>query len=305
MRPGFARAIERIQTAGAPVLALDIPSGLCADTGRVLGIAVRADVTVTFIGMKRGLVTGNGPDYTGQVVLDTLEVPRCVPSDDRRQRGAAVERPSLVAAGTQSDRVQTSVRPCVDHRRRQRHGRRGGDGRGSCVTRRRRTRQRRDATRTRHGGTGAAARNHGERRRLRRADRCARRPRDRHRGRAGTRPRRLGPRAARLRDRLGQAVGRRRGRSASADPALRNDWFAGFDSDRADAARRRSGGAAGLERAGRSTRSICRGRGACRARAERRGRIERCGFARGESASGSASVCTATPVWRAREWATC
>jgi hydroxyethylthiazole kinase-like uncharacterized protein yjeF len=75
LRPGFAKAIERIQAAGAPVLALDVPSGLCADTGRVLGIAIRADVTVTFIGMKRGLVTGDGPDYTGQVVLDTLEVP--------------------------------------------------------------------------------------------------------------------------------------------------------------------------------------------------------------------------------------
>jgi ADP-dependent NAD(P)H-hydrate dehydratase / NAD(P)H-hydrate epimerase len=75
VRAGFARAIGRLQAAGAPVLALDIPSGLCADTGRVLGVAVRADVTVTFIGMKRGLVTGSGPDYTGQVVLDVLDVP--------------------------------------------------------------------------------------------------------------------------------------------------------------------------------------------------------------------------------------
>ena len=78
VRPGFARAIERINAATRPVLALDIPSGLCADTGRVLGSAVRADVTVAFIGMKRGLVTGRGPDHTGDVVLDTLGVPgRC------------------------------------------------------------------------------------------------------------------------------------------------------------------------------------------------------------------------------------
>ncbi len=75
VRPGFARAIERMQAAKVPVLALDIPSGLCADTGRVLGCAVRADVTVTFIGVKRGLVTGSGPDYTGDIVLDTLGVP--------------------------------------------------------------------------------------------------------------------------------------------------------------------------------------------------------------------------------------
>ena len=60
VRPGFARAIEQINAAAKPVLSLDIPSGLCADTGRVLGSAVRADVTVTFIGVKRGLVTGSG-----------------------------------------------------------------------------------------------------------------------------------------------------------------------------------------------------------------------------------------------------
>jgi NAD(P)H-hydrate epimerase len=75
VRPGFVRAIDRIGAARLPVLSLDIPSGLCADTGRVLGCAVHAAVTVTFIGMKRGLVTGSGPDYTGDIVLDTLDVP--------------------------------------------------------------------------------------------------------------------------------------------------------------------------------------------------------------------------------------
>jgi hydroxyethylthiazole kinase-like uncharacterized protein yjeF len=75
VRPGFARAIATIAGAGAPVLAIDIPSGLCADTGRVLGSAVRADATVTFIGMKRGLATGAGADYTGAIELATLGVP--------------------------------------------------------------------------------------------------------------------------------------------------------------------------------------------------------------------------------------
>jgi len=75
VRPGFARAIELMRRSGVPVLALDIPSGLCSDTGRVLGAAVRADITVTFIGVKRGLVTGAGPDHTGPIVLDTLDVP--------------------------------------------------------------------------------------------------------------------------------------------------------------------------------------------------------------------------------------
>ena len=75
VRPGFVRAIESIAASGLPVVALDIPSGLCSDTGRVLGCAVRAAVTVTFIGIKRGLVTGDAPDYTGDIELDTLDVP--------------------------------------------------------------------------------------------------------------------------------------------------------------------------------------------------------------------------------------
>jgi len=56
------------------VVAVDIPSGLHADTGRVLGTAVNADLTVTFIGVKQGLLTGEGPDYGGEVLFDDLGV---------------------------------------------------------------------------------------------------------------------------------------------------------------------------------------------------------------------------------------
>jgi ADP-dependent NAD(P)H-hydrate dehydratase / NAD(P)H-hydrate epimerase len=75
VRPGYARAIATIAASGVPVLALDIPSGLCSDTGSVLGCAVHATLTVTFIGVKRGLVTGSAPDHTGRIELDTLELP--------------------------------------------------------------------------------------------------------------------------------------------------------------------------------------------------------------------------------------
>jgi len=71
-------AIEAINAArarGVPVLAVDLPSGLHADTGAELGTAVRADLTVTFIGRKLGLYTGQGPGRTGQVVFDALGVP--------------------------------------------------------------------------------------------------------------------------------------------------------------------------------------------------------------------------------------
>ncbi len=59
---------------GVKVIAVDVPSGLSADSGQVLGCAVRADVTVTFIGAKRGLFTAAGPAYAGEVILDDLDV---------------------------------------------------------------------------------------------------------------------------------------------------------------------------------------------------------------------------------------
>ncbi len=73
VRPPYAQAIEAINESGRPVLAVDIPSGLCADTGALLGHAVRAEVTVTFIGLKLGLFTGEGPDRVGQLVFDDLQ----------------------------------------------------------------------------------------------------------------------------------------------------------------------------------------------------------------------------------------
>ena len=79
VRADFAGVIEGINelssTEGIPVLAVDIPSGLNADTGQILGVAVRAEATVTFIGTKQGLLTEDGPDATGELYFDDLEVP--------------------------------------------------------------------------------------------------------------------------------------------------------------------------------------------------------------------------------------
>jgi NAD(P)H-hydrate epimerase len=71
----WAEAITAMNAARAPVLALDIPSGLDADTGRMHGIAVRAEATVSFIGLKQGLFTSQGPACTGAVYFDGLGVP--------------------------------------------------------------------------------------------------------------------------------------------------------------------------------------------------------------------------------------
>ena len=78
VRPEFASAVERINAAGRPVLAVDLPSGLDADTGVVLGCAVRATATATFIGVKRGLMTAAGPDHAGELTFDDLRLPEAV-----------------------------------------------------------------------------------------------------------------------------------------------------------------------------------------------------------------------------------
>lgn len=67
--------LQALRAAHRPVVAVDIPSGLHADTGAVLGAAVRADMTVTFIGRKLGFYLGAGPDHVGQLVFDDLAVP--------------------------------------------------------------------------------------------------------------------------------------------------------------------------------------------------------------------------------------
>lgn len=78
VRPAYAEAIDQINQTGLPVLAVDIPSGLDADTGAVLGVAVRASLTVTFIGVKRGLLSGRGPALCGELVFAGLGIPESV-----------------------------------------------------------------------------------------------------------------------------------------------------------------------------------------------------------------------------------
>ncbi|MDT3311032.1 NAD(P)H-hydrate dehydratase [Pseudomonas sp. rhizo66] len=73
VREPYTSAINAINASGLPVAAVDIPSGLCADTGRALGVAVCADLTVTFIGLKLGLFTGDAADHVGALVFNDLQ----------------------------------------------------------------------------------------------------------------------------------------------------------------------------------------------------------------------------------------
>lgn len=71
----FAQAIAMINAADVPVLSVDVPSGLDVDTGQILGNAVHASVTVTFIGLKQGLFTHKAPTCCGEIVCAPLGVP--------------------------------------------------------------------------------------------------------------------------------------------------------------------------------------------------------------------------------------
>lgn len=70
----YADWVARVNSSNAPVLAVDIPSGLHADSGRILGCAMRARHTVTFIALKPGLLTLDGPDCCGEVHLRDLGI---------------------------------------------------------------------------------------------------------------------------------------------------------------------------------------------------------------------------------------
>lgn len=74
----YCNAIHMINAWRAPVLALDVSSGLHADTGEVQGAAVKADVTIQFIAAKCGLYTYQGPAFSGLRLLDDLNVERTI-----------------------------------------------------------------------------------------------------------------------------------------------------------------------------------------------------------------------------------
>jgi len=68
--------IEAINGSGKPVLALDLPSGLDADSGEPLGVAVRATATVTFVAPKLSFARPGATAYTGEVIVADIGVPR-------------------------------------------------------------------------------------------------------------------------------------------------------------------------------------------------------------------------------------
>lgn len=71
----YAEVVDAMNRHPAAVLSLDVPSGLDADTGSIMGSAVRADMTITFVGLKTGLFLKDGPEHVGELRFAGLDIP--------------------------------------------------------------------------------------------------------------------------------------------------------------------------------------------------------------------------------------
>jgi hydroxyethylthiazole kinase-like uncharacterized protein yjeF len=77
----YVDLIKTINVCGKPVLSVDIPSGINSDTGEVMGVAVRADKTVSFGLPKIGMLIGEGAEHSGDVIVADISLPRAYLSD--------------------------------------------------------------------------------------------------------------------------------------------------------------------------------------------------------------------------------
>ncbi|MHC4242081.1 MAG: NAD(P)H-hydrate epimerase [Planctomycetota bacterium] len=74
LRDDYIQLIESINACDCPILAVDIPSGLDCDSGRPLGMAVKASCTVTFVAVKKGFVSECAASYTGEIFVASIGV---------------------------------------------------------------------------------------------------------------------------------------------------------------------------------------------------------------------------------------
>lgn len=107
LNPCEARIAEMINWSKSPVVAVDIPSGVEADTGRVNGIAVKADYTVCFGLPKIGLVLEPGKEYVGTLSVADITIPRQLLTDSRLQT-------NLITAETVRPLIR--MRPAESHK---------------------------------------------------------------------------------------------------------------------------------------------------------------------------------------------
>lgn len=95
LKDPFASIIEAVNTSGLPVLAVDLPSGIDSDTGKLRGAAVRADWTVALDCLKWGHLLTDGRRHAGNVIPAAIGIPACLHADDG---SIPVIDPSLAAS---------------------------------------------------------------------------------------------------------------------------------------------------------------------------------------------------------------
>jgi NAD(P)H-hydrate epimerase len=109
----FREAIVFLNQLPCPKYAIDIPSGLNADTGAVMGGAVRAQNTMTFVGRKRGMYTADGPDFCGHIGFDDLDIPSAAADSCAETAGELLSLDSL--AGLLKPRSRNSHKGSYGH----------------------------------------------------------------------------------------------------------------------------------------------------------------------------------------------
>ena len=110
----YLEAVHAVKRTGVPALAVDIPTGIHADTGACMGAAVRSVLTVTFVAEKCGLFLGQAPDYVGRRVLAPLG--RIAPDRVADIETEFAENPMLRAFTSETQRAMLPARQRADHK---------------------------------------------------------------------------------------------------------------------------------------------------------------------------------------------
>lgn len=110
----YLEAVQAVNEGNAPVMAVDIPTGIHADTGACMGAAVRSALTVTFVAEKCGLFLGDAPDYAGQRALEPLG--RIAPDRVAQVETDFAEMPMLRVFTAETLRAMLPVRRRADHK---------------------------------------------------------------------------------------------------------------------------------------------------------------------------------------------
>jgi hydroxyethylthiazole kinase-like uncharacterized protein yjeF len=107
LRESMAGLARMLDAADATVVAVDVPSGVDASTGEVPGVAVRADVTVTFGAMKVGLLVSPGAEYAG--LVECIDIGLTMPAASIQSLDADDVRDLLPAPSPESDKYRRGV----------------------------------------------------------------------------------------------------------------------------------------------------------------------------------------------------